>query len=91
MFGFEQLSIRTSDSPITIYIQHPIPIPAPGEKNKIVLKPMMLTKKVRSAQPLFRPILIDIPFTGTKEDEEIEEERGLARQERSNSYGTITS
>ncbi|EDR02104.1 uncharacterized protein LACBIDRAFT_310000 [Laccaria bicolor S238N-H82] len=45
MFVFEQLNIRTSDSPITIYIQHPIPIPAPGEKNKIALKPMMLTKK----------------------------------------------
>ena len=79
MFGFEQLNIRTSDSPITIYIQHPIPIPAPGEKNKIALKPMMLTKKVRSAQALFLPILIDIPFTGTKEDEEIEEEGGAAR------------
>ena len=78
MFGFEQLNIRTSDSPITIYIQHPIPIPAPGEKNKIALKPMMLTKKVRSAQPLFLPILMDIPFTGTKEDEEIEEEGGVA-------------
>ena len=78
MFGFEQLNIRTSDSPITIYIQHPIPIPAPGEKNKIALKPMMLTKKVRSAQPLFLPILIGIPFTGTKEDEEIEEEGGVA-------------
>ena len=79
MFGFEQLNIRTSDSPITIYIQHPIPIPAPGEKNKIALKPMMLTKKVRSAQPPFLPILIDMPFTGTKEDEEIEEEGGVAR------------
>jgi len=79
MFGFEQLNIRTSDSPITIYIQHPIPIPAPGEKNKIALKPMMLTKKVRSTQSLFLPILIDIPFTGTKEDEEIEEEGGFAR------------
>ena len=40
---------------------------------------MMLTKKVRSAQPLFLPILIDIPFTGTKEIEEIEEEGGVAR------------
>ena len=79
MFGFEQLNIRTSDSPITIYIQHPIPIPAPGEKNKIALKPMMLTKKVRSAQSVFLPILTDIPFTGTKEDEEIEEEGGVAR------------
>ncbi|KAJ7637077.1 pre-mRNA processing factor 3-domain-containing protein [Roridomyces roridus] len=43
--GMEHLNIRTSDSPITIYIQHPIPIPAPGDKNQIALKPMMLTKK----------------------------------------------
>ncbi|KAJ7721942.1 pre-mRNA processing factor 3-domain-containing protein [Mycena maculata] len=43
--GIANLNIRTSDSPITIYIQHPIPIPAPGDKNKVALKPMMLTKK----------------------------------------------
>ncbi|KAJ6609702.1 pre-mRNA processing factor 3-domain-containing protein [Mycena sp. CBHHK59/15] len=43
--GVANLNIRTTDSPITIYIQHPIPIPAPGEKNKVALKPMMLTKK----------------------------------------------
>ncbi|KAJ7076104.1 pre-mRNA processing factor 3-domain-containing protein [Mycena belliarum] len=45
--GVDNLNIRTSDSPITIYIQHPIPIPAPGDKNKVALKPMMLTKKER--------------------------------------------
>ncbi|KAJ7236175.1 pre-mRNA processing factor 3-domain-containing protein [Mycena rebaudengoi] len=44
-FGIANLNIRTKDSPITIYVQHPIPIPAPGEKNKVALKPMMLTKK----------------------------------------------
>ncbi|KAJ7136089.1 pre-mRNA processing factor 3-domain-containing protein [Mycena epipterygia] len=43
--GVANLNIRTPDSPITIYIQHPIPIPAPGDKNKVALKPMMLTKK----------------------------------------------
>ncbi|KAK7046719.1 U4 u6 small nuclear ribonucleoprotein [Favolaschia claudopus] len=43
--GIANLNIRTDDSPITIYIQHPIPIPAPGDKNKTALKPMMLTKK----------------------------------------------
>ncbi|KII84667.1 hypothetical protein PLICRDRAFT_46061 [Plicaturopsis crispa FD-325 SS-3] len=43
--GLEQLNIRKDDSPITIYIQHPIPIPAPGDKNKATLKPLMLTKK----------------------------------------------
>lgn len=42
---FSSLNIRNTDSPITIYIQHPIPIPAPGEKNKVALKPLMLTKK----------------------------------------------
>ncbi|KAJ7143325.1 hypothetical protein C8R43DRAFT_1130752 [Mycena crocata] len=45
--GVANLNIRTHDSPITIYIQHPIPIPAPGDKNKVALKPMMLTKKAR--------------------------------------------
>lgn len=43
--GIEQLNIRTMDSPINFYIQHPIPIPAPDEKNKVELKPLMLTKK----------------------------------------------
>ena len=42
-----QLNIRNADSPITLYIQHPIPIPAPGDKNKATLKPLKLTKKVR--------------------------------------------
>jgi U4/U6 small nuclear ribonucleoprotein PRP3 len=44
-FGIEGLNINNHDSPITIYIQHPIPIPAP-DANKVALKPMMLTKKV---------------------------------------------
>ncbi|KAL1743986.1 pre-mRNA processing factor 3-domain-containing protein [Schizophyllum fasciatum] len=43
--GFAHLNIRTADSPITIYVQHPIPIPAPGEKDKIALKPLKLTTK----------------------------------------------
>ena len=33
------------DSPINFYIQHPIPIPAPNEKNRVELKPLMLTKR----------------------------------------------
>lgn len=41
------MNIRNSDSPINYYIQHPIPIPAPGDKNKAALKPLKLTKKVR--------------------------------------------
>ncbi|KAI0314405.1 pre-mRNA processing factor 3-domain-containing protein [Amylostereum chailletii] len=44
-FDPSALNIRKDGSPITFYIQHPIPIPAPGEKNKPVAKPLMLTKK----------------------------------------------
>jgi U4/U6 small nuclear ribonucleoprotein PRP3 len=42
--GMENLNISNPNSPITIYIQHPIPIPAPDE-NKVALRPMMLTTK----------------------------------------------
>jgi U4/U6 small nuclear ribonucleoprotein PRP3 len=45
--GFSQLNIRTDNSPVTLYIQHPIPIPAPMDENKVGLKPLMLTKKAR--------------------------------------------
>ncbi|KAH9855635.1 PRP3-domain-containing protein [Lenzites betulinus] len=43
--GMSKLNIRSADSPITFYIQHPIPIPAPGDKNEVTLKPLKLTKK----------------------------------------------
>lgn len=43
--GISQMNIRTDNSPITIYVQHPIPIPAPGDKNKVAMKPLKLTKK----------------------------------------------
>ena len=43
--GMANLNIRNADSPITLYIQHPIPIPAPGDKNKPNFKPLKLTKK----------------------------------------------
>jgi len=43
--GIETLNIRTNDSPITIYIQHPIPLPPPSEKNKLEPKPLKLTTK----------------------------------------------
>ena len=45
-FGIKGLNIYTHDSPITIYIQHPIPIPAPDD-NRVALKAPVLTKKVR--------------------------------------------
>lgn len=43
--GVPQALIGGSDSPITIYIQHPIPIPPPGDKDKIPTRGVMLTKK----------------------------------------------
>ncbi|KAH9941282.1 pre-mRNA processing factor 3-domain-containing protein [Epithele typhae] len=43
--GMQKLNIRNADSPITLYIQHPIPIPSPMDKNKVVAKPLKLTKK----------------------------------------------
>ncbi|KAF8920511.1 pre-mRNA processing factor 3-domain-containing protein [Mucidula mucida] len=45
LLGMDHLNITNSDSPVNIYIQHPIPIPAPGDKNKVELKPLMLTTK----------------------------------------------
>lgn len=53
-FGIEQLNIKSDDSPVTLYIQHPIPIPAPGDKNKAELKPLKLTTKVRYQSHLLR-------------------------------------
>ena len=44
--GFETLKIWSADSPITEYVQHPIPIPAPWDKNAVALKPLKLTKQV---------------------------------------------
>jgi U4/U6 small nuclear ribonucleoprotein PRP3 len=43
--GLETLHIRDNDSPITYYIQHPIPLPPPGDKNKVESKPLKLTTK----------------------------------------------
>ncbi|KAG8838214.1 hypothetical protein FRC18_005712 [Serendipita sp. 400] len=43
--GVHTLNIRTDDSPITLYIQHPIPLPPPGDKNKVEAKPLKLTTK----------------------------------------------
>ncbi|KAJ3987928.1 pre-mRNA processing factor 3-domain-containing protein [Lentinula detonsa] len=40
-YGISCLDLST----ITLYIQHPIKIPPPGDKNKVALKPLMLTKK----------------------------------------------
>jgi hypothetical protein len=45
-FSLVNAYIRTADSPISVYIQHPIPIPAPGPKDEAQLKPLKLTTKV---------------------------------------------
>ncbi|KZT10543.1 PRP3-domain-containing protein [Laetiporus sulphureus 93-53] len=45
VLGVAQMNIRTNNSPITMYVQHPIPIPAPGDKNKLAMKPLKLIKK----------------------------------------------
>lgn len=37
--------IRTKDSPITFYVQHPIPIPCPWDKHGVEAKPLKLTKR----------------------------------------------
>lgn len=51
--GLSACNIRNSGSPITMYVQHPIPIPGHGEKNIVALKPLMLTKKVLSTIAAF--------------------------------------
>ncbi|KDQ10298.1 hypothetical protein BOTBODRAFT_164051 [Botryobasidium botryosum FD-172 SS1] len=43
--GLAGLNIRNESSPITIYVQHPIAIPAPWDKFTVGAKPLMLTKK----------------------------------------------
>lgn len=43
--GIEHLNLR-GGSVIDHLIQHPIPILPPGDKNKVMPKPLMLTKKV---------------------------------------------
>ncbi|EIW86284.1 PRP3-domain-containing protein [Coniophora puteana RWD-64-598 SS2] len=43
--GMAALNIRRDDSPITLYVQHPIPIPAPADKSQLALKPLKLTKQ----------------------------------------------
>jgi U4/U6 small nuclear ribonucleoprotein PRP3 len=44
--GEAQKKVVGPESPITIYIQHPIPIPAPKDRRKVEEKPLMLTKRV---------------------------------------------
>jgi hypothetical protein len=53
--GFQHLKIWSADSPVTEYVQHPIPIPAPWDKNAVALKPLKLTTKVRLRHCSFQP------------------------------------
>ncbi|KAJ7905100.1 small nuclear ribonucleoprotein hPrp3 [Mycena leptocephala] len=48
--GVGNLNIRTADSPITIYIQHPIPIPAPETKIRLEQKKMRKLKRAADLQ-----------------------------------------
>jgi U4/U6 small nuclear ribonucleoprotein PRP3 len=48
--GLSYTNIRAGDSPITLYVQHPIPIPAPWDKFAVEVKALKLTKKVRAMQ-----------------------------------------
>lgn len=43
--GSDALNIRNESSPITKYIQNPIRLPPPGDKNKLAPKPLKLTTK----------------------------------------------
>jgi hypothetical protein len=78
-FGLENLNIRTRDSPVTLYIQHPIPIPAPGDKNKVGLKPLKLTNKACHIIFLSLSSFV-ILSAGAKEDEEATSAGRTARQ-----------
>lgn len=49
--------IESEDSPVTIYVQHPVQIAAPWEKKKVEIRPLMLTKKV-SLLSILAPLLI---------------------------------
>lgn len=42
--GESSKRIRSADSPVTIYIQHPIQLPAPQDKLDVGLNPLKLTK-----------------------------------------------
>jgi len=46
VYDYNQLSFDEV-SGVTAYVQHPIPIRPPFERNKVVVKPLMLTKKER--------------------------------------------
>lgn len=59
-YGVENMNIRNNGSPITIYIQHPIPIPAPGDKNKATSQPLKLTKKVSLLFTMMKQLMYDI-------------------------------
>ena len=90
--GIEHMNIRNSASPITMYIQHPIPIPAPGDKNKAGLKPLKLTKKVGTGlMSCIRNADTSALPTGAEEVAEATTSGRAARQARPYSYGSHSS
>jgi U4/U6 small nuclear ribonucleoprotein PRP3 len=70
----KNLNIANDESPITLYIQHPIPIPAPGEKNKVALKPLMLTKKVL----VITYVLVNSTYSNIQEQKKMRKQRRAA-------------
>lgn len=87
--GLQKMHIRDDTSPISIYIQHPIPIPAPGDKNKATLKPLKLTKKA-SAPTLHASTMITdgVASVGAKENAEATAAGRAAGQTRPYPYGS---
>ena len=85
----DKLKIRTEDSPISEYVQHPIPIPAPWDKNAVPLKPLKLTKEVCVRD---EKDVISIPeasyLLGNEKNSSQPSEGRVARQARPYSYGS---
>lgn len=82
--GLSALNIRSPGSPINLYVQHPIPIPGHMDKSKVTLKPLMLTKKVKTSFgiSIMNWLLLTLCSVGAKEDEKTTTPSGAARQAR---------
>lgn len=75
-------------------VQHPIPIPAPGDKREAAVRPLMLTKKVymfllRALRSNLTELLLISP--GAKENETYSPCRSLARPSGPGQDGTAAS
>jgi U4/U6 small nuclear ribonucleoprotein PRP3 len=98
--GEEGKLVRSDDSLVTIYVQHPVPLPPPFEGKAEEPRGLMLTKKVRHDVRVDRSIRIEIDvlssrliITGAKEDAKTTTSSGIEGQARSTttrlaSYGS---